>query len=343
MGSATRADFEHCDVGAVPRQEPVALALDPARARHAQGDRRRSGAHADRDRSAPHRDRRARRHPPRGAAGHRRVAAGRAARAARRRRRDRSRVPRRARRGRRAPHRSRRARRASRSPTRSRAPGSTRRWCAAPPRVIGRREGVRELRGSRRADEPPLDAGQLPAPAADPADRQLRQAGHALHPDDAGQRHGRRGQAHEPGRRRAHRRRPRPVQLDRRRDPDRSSEALSRDAGRGGEPGALARRSPADARGARGPRHAGGDRRRDDRDRAARPLRAPCRDPVREGRGHVLQLRLPRELLSSAPAAVRRRPTARCPRPRSTRGSSRRSARSTRPTSPRCAPPRSRA
>ena len=49
---------------AVPRQEPVALALDPAGPGHAQGDRRRPGAHADRDRPAPDRDRRARRPPP---------------------------------------------------------------------------------------------------------------------------------------------------------------------------------------------------------------------------------------------------------------------------------------
>ena len=50
-------------------------------------------------------------------------------------------------------------------------------------------------------------------------------------------------------------------------------------------------------------RHAGGDRRGHDRDRPARPLRAPGRDPVREGRGDLLQLRLPPELLPPAPAA----------------------------------------
>ena len=47
-------------------------------------------------------------------------------------------------------------------------------------------------------------------------------------------------------------------------------------------------------------RHAGRDRRRDDRDRAARALRAAGVDAVREGRGDVLQLRLPAQLLPPA-------------------------------------------
>ena len=56
---------------------------------------------------------------------------------------------------------------------------------------------------------------------------------------------------HEPGRRRAHRRRARAVQRDRRGDPHRPPEALSRDDRRGRQPGALARRLAAHARGAR--------------------------------------------------------------------------------------------
>ena len=58
-------------VGKNPWQSP----RHPARPHDAQGDRPRSRPHADRDRPAAHRDRRARRHPPPGAARHRRVAA----------------------------------------------------------------------------------------------------------------------------------------------------------------------------------------------------------------------------------------------------------------------------
>ncbi len=65
-----------------------------------------------------------------------------------------------------------------------------------------------------------------------------------------------------------------PVQRDPRRDPHRPSGPLPGDAGRELEPGPLARRLAADARGARGARAAGRDRRRDDRDGAARRLRA---------------------------------------------------------------------
>src|SRR5262249_61706927 len=49
-----------------------------------------------------------------------------------------------------------------------------------------------QLRGPGRADEPPLDAGELSAPAADPPHRQLRQTGHALHPRHPGRLHERR-------------------------------------------------------------------------------------------------------------------------------------------------------
>ena len=106
----------------------------------------------------------------------------------------------------------------------------------------------------------------------------------------------------QPGGRRADRRRPGAVQRDRRGDPHRPSEALPRDAGRGGEPGALARRLAS---------------------ACARPSRAldtlvvidvamtetarladyvlPAPTPVREGRGDVLQLRVPAQLLPPAP------------------------------------------
>ena len=66
------------------RQEPVAVAQLPARPHGAQGDRQGPGAVDDRHRPADHRDGQARRLPPAGAAGHRRVVprgAGRGARA----------------------------------------------------------------------------------------------------------------------------------------------------------------------------------------------------------------------------------------------------------------------
>ena len=59
--------------GGLRRQEPVAVARLPARARHPEGDRERPRPRADRHRPAPHRDRRARRLPPPGAARHRRL------------------------------------------------------------------------------------------------------------------------------------------------------------------------------------------------------------------------------------------------------------------------------
>ena len=132
-----------------------------------EGDRQGPGAHAHRRRSAPHRDRRARRHPPRRCGpgtdawllaailgvlveedlvDHAFLAA----------------------------HADRRSSRWSRRCGRCRSP----RRCARAgldealvrraARVIGRRAGARELRGPRRADEPRLDAGELPAPPARP-------------------------------------------------------------------------------------------------------------------------------------------------------------------------------
>ena len=125
-----------------------------------------------------------------------------------------------------------------------------------------------------------------------------------------------------------------PVQRDPGGDPHRSPEALPRDARRERQPRALARRQRAHARGDRRARSRGGDRRGDDRDRAARPLRAAGGEPVREGRGDVLQLRVPAQLLPSAQGADARRCPACSPRRSCTRGWSRRSAR--------CPPTRSR-
>ena len=68
----------------------------------------------------------------------------------------------------------------------------------------------------------------------------------------------------------------------------------------------------------------------------------PARDAVREVRGDVLQLRVPPQRLPPAAAAARAARRARWPSPRSTPASSRRSARSTTPTSRRCGPPRER-
>ncbi len=84
---------------------------------------------------------------------------------------------------------------------------------------------------------------------------------------------------------------------------DGSPEALPGDAGRERQPRTLARRQPAHARGDRGPRPGGGDRRRVHGDRAARPLRPAGREPVREGRGHLLQLRVSAQLLPSPEGA----------------------------------------
>ena len=42
LGANVRGDFEHAEVGAVRRQEPVAVARHPARSDHAEGDRPRS-------------------------------------------------------------------------------------------------------------------------------------------------------------------------------------------------------------------------------------------------------------------------------------------------------------
>ena len=161
--------------------------------------------------------------------------------------------------------------------------------------------------------------------------------GHPLPADHAGRHRERHvGQA-EPGRRRPHRRRPGPVQRHRRRDPDRPPEALPGDDRRGRQPGPLAGRLGPHARGPGRARHRRRHRRRDERDRAPRRLRPARRDPVREGGGDVLQLRVPRQRLPPAAPAHGAAARSACPRPRSTPAWSRRWARSPRPTWRRCA------
>ena len=243
---------------AVPRQEPVAVARHPARPRDAEGDRQRPGALADRDRPAPHRDRRARRLPPPGAAraptpgclaalGAVLVQEDLVDRAL-----------------------ARRARR--RASTRSTA--ALRRASTSPPtaRVAGVDEDLVRARGPAHRRAPSsvavfedlgvqmnaaLDAVELPREAVWLLTGNFGKPGAQYVPDQP--REPRRAAAssggglaaRQPGRRRADHRRPRALQRDRRGDPHRPPDALPRDAGRERQPGPLARRQPAHARGAR--------------------------------------------------------------------------------------------
>ncbi len=119
------------------------------------------------------------------------------------------------------------------------------------------RRGVerRRVRGPRRADEPLLDARQLPREAGLAAHRQPRPARRPVLADVARQPrahepHGARpgDGAAQPGRRRPHHQRADPVQRDPRRDPHRPPAALPGDDRRVRQPGPLDRRQPADAR-----------------------------------------------------------------------------------------------
>ena len=232
---------------ALPRQESVALALHPARPRRAQGDRRRirRARSSWSIRAAPR--------PPSwrtstcGAARHRRLAARRAP------RRPRAGGPRR-----RALARARtptgvdevlaRARARSRRRVLRARRGRRGRSCAAPRARIAARAGVAELRGPRRADEPALDARQLPPQLLMAPDRQLRQSAAARNlplpssPSTVVDGGGGGGSAHARSPARGSSRGLVPVQRDRRGDPHRPPEALPRDDRRGGEPRALARR-----------------------------------------------------------------------------------------------------
>ena len=129
------------------------------------------------------------------------------------------------------------------------------------------------------------------------------------------------------------------MQRDRRGDPHRPPRPLPGDARRERQPGPLARRQPAHARGARRARAARRDRRGDDRDRPPGRLRAAGVVAVREVGGDVLQLRVPRATSSTCAARCSTRCPARSPSPRSTPGCARRSARSPRTTTRRCGRP----
>ena len=95
---------------------------------------------------------------------------------------------------------------------------------------------------------------------------------------------------------------------------------LPGDDRRVGQPGALDRRQPADARGDASARRQRVHRRVHDRDGPAVRLRAAGHDPVREVRGDVLQLRVPEERLPPPPTRWSTRRTGRCPSRRSTPG-----------------------
>ena len=144
----------------------------------------------------------------------------------------------------------------STSPSAPPSPASTRTWCGRRPAHRPGRERGR-VRGPRRADEPALDAGQLPGEADLAAHRQLR-AGRAVRAFGAGaarrQGRGPSGSGDDGPAARwpapASSVRPGAVQRDRRRDPDRPPRPLPGDAGRERQPGPLAGRQPAHARGA---------------------------------------------------------------------------------------------
>ena len=265
----------------VRRQEPVAVARLPARPRRrCKAIANDPGAGADRHRPAPHRDGRAGRLPPPGASGHRRLLPGGAARACSWRR------------------------TCSTTPSSPSTRPTASALFAALAQVDDRRRTARApacAEDARARRRPPHraratsvsifeDLGIQQAPHSTlnsyleklvyPAHRQLRPARAAMNIHTA---HGR-------PRRRLERRQARapvgghriitgliPGNVDPRRDPHRPPEALPRHARRERQPGPLARRQPAHARGARRARAGRGDRRRHDRDRAPRALRAAGR------------------------------------------------------------------
>ena len=275
--------------GAVRRQEPVDQPRHPARPHHAQGDRQRPRPVDGRDRSrgAPRRpswptstSRSARAATPGCSAAMAAVLVdeglARPGLAGRPRRPGSTTV-------------AGRAAATCRSPSTARSAASTRTLVRAATRR--HRGGVERgrVRGPRRADEPPLDARQLPREAGLAAHRQPRPARAAQYSPTSARpacvrtsRKRARPRARRrvtPVRRRAGHRRADPVQRDRRRDPHRPPEAVPGDDRRVGQPGPLGRRQPADARGDRAPRRQRVHRRVHDRDGPAVPTTCCRRRP----------------------------------------------------------------
>ena len=117
-----------------------------------------------------------------------------------------------------------------------------------------------------------------------------------------------------------------PCNVDRRGDPDRPPRPVPGDDRREQQPGPLAGRLAALPRGVRRARPAGRHRRRDDRDRAARRLRAAGREPVREARRRRSSTSSSRTTPFTCAHRCSSRCRARCPSPRSGRGWCARSA-----------------
>ena len=207
--------------------------------------------------------------------------------------------------------------------------------CRRGPRAGGRpahRRGVqrRRVRGPRRADEPPLDARQLPREAGLAAHRQPRPARRAVLADVAGQPRAHQPAGARPGdRRRAARSsapgssRADPVQRDRRRDPHRPPAALPGDDRRVRQPGPLARRQPRMREAIEQLDVARVHRRVHDRDGPPGRLRAAGARPSSRSTRRRSSTSSSRATCSTCAARSSRRPTARCRSRRSTPASSR--------------------
>ena len=282
----------------LPRKEPVDVARLPARPADPARDRPRSEPGDDRDRPASHRDSGTGGPSPRGTPRHGRV------------------VPRRPGCGAGAggPGRLRLPAGAD-----DRVPGDPRGLPRDPRRVLRRalRRGARGdprgrathrrgeqrlvLRGPRGAAGSAQHAVLVPEQADLAAGRQLREArrhGDPHRPGAAGARRPRPGQG-QPGPRRADHRGADADEPRRRGDPHRPPGPLPGDGHPERQPRALGRRHQAFPRRPRATRTRRHRRRRTDRDRAPVGLRAARRQPVREGRVHLVQLRVPAQRRST--------------------------------------------
>ena len=197
------------------------------------------------------------------------------------------------------------AARGARSPRACARAGSTRRWCGATARVIGGARAFASFEDLGVQMNRALDAGELPAQAADRArpGTSASPGTHFIPTTLVDHRAAATSKRTEPGRRRARSSagscRATSIADEILTDHPKRYRAMLVEAA---NPAHSLADSQAHARGARRARHAGRDRRRDDRDRAARALRAAGVDAVREGRGDVLQLRVPEERLPPARA-----------------------------------------